>query len=117
MTALDQALHELHSHSGVEHVLLLDREGLLVCHVGAAGFDAEHLAAVVPSITAGCDALGRTARQGEARTVVVELEHGVAIAAPLSRELLLLVLLGAGVGFAPLLRELRTGGERLASLV
>lgn len=117
MTDLLEALEELRRHPGVEHALVLGRDGLLVHHVGATTLDADAVAAMVPQLVGAASDVGRAAGLGTARTAVVELERGVAIALPLSEDTLLAVLLQPGVGFAPLLRELRAARARWAALV
>jgi predicted regulator of Ras-like GTPase activity (Roadblock/LC7/MglB family) len=118
MTQFDQALSELREHDGVEHLLVLGGDGLLIRHLGeASALAVERVAAMIPGVQAACAALGRAAGQGEFGTAVLEYRQGVAIVAPLSADVLLGVLLRAGVGFAPLLRTLRLERERLAGLL
>ncbi len=117
MSDLDNALHALRAHPGVEHVLVLGRDGLLIQHAGDGALDAETVSAMVPGLTQAAQSLGGAAGLGGASLVVVRLERGAAVAAVLSSEILLAVLLAEGVGFAPLLRELAERREALASLV
>jgi len=117
MSELESALYAVRDHEGVEHVLLLGRDGLAIRNVGANGLDTETVAAVVPGLLAGADMLGDAAERGAAVTLVAEYERGVAIVAPLSDELLLAVFVRPDVGFAPLLALLRRDRERLAALV
>jgi predicted regulator of Ras-like GTPase activity (Roadblock/LC7/MglB family) len=112
MSELDTALSRLRSHSGVEHLILLGRDGLVIKHVDGAGNE-ETVAARIPGIVAACEAFGGSARLGRFATTVLEFEQGVAIVACLSGDLLLVVLVQPGVGFAPLLRELRRERTRL----
>ncbi|HET7230048.1 MAG TPA: roadblock/LC7 domain-containing protein [Longimicrobium sp.] len=116
MSELDQALDQLRSHPGVDHVLVLGRDGLLIQHTGGA-LDAETVSAMVPGVAGAAAALGGAAGLGAAQTVVIRLERGVALVQGLNDEVLLAVLLRGGTGFAPLLRELADGRERLAALV
>ncbi|HYJ78058.1 MAG TPA: roadblock/LC7 domain-containing protein [Longimicrobiaceae bacterium] len=117
MSELDAALDAMRAHPGVEHVLVLGRDGLLIQHAGDGALDPETVSAMVPGLTAAAGALGRAADAGDAETVVVKLERGVALAAVLGDDVLLAVLLRDGVGFAPLLRELGSRRAALASLV
>ncbi|HET8654242.1 MAG TPA: roadblock/LC7 domain-containing protein, partial [Longimicrobiaceae bacterium] len=65
MMQLDDALSTLIAHEGVEHVLLLGRDGLLVRHLGAEGeLDADTVAAMIPSVASACGALARAAGRG-----------------------------------------------------
>jgi predicted regulator of Ras-like GTPase activity (Roadblock/LC7/MglB family) len=117
MPPLETALAALGAHPGVEHVLVLGRDGLLIQHAGGAGLDAETVSAMAPGVAQAAAELGRAAGLGEAQTVALKLEQGVALIATLSPDLLLAVLLRDGVGFAPLLRELADRRGELAGLV
>jgi predicted regulator of Ras-like GTPase activity (Roadblock/LC7/MglB family) len=118
MTALDDALHGLRGHPGVEAVLLVGRDGLLIREVGVTdGIRSETLAAMVPELASASGAVGDAAERGSFQTAVVELDGGVVIAASLSREVLLAAVVRAGTGFAPFLRSLRAERAHLASLL
>ena len=118
MNELDQALSRLLEHPGVEHLLLLGHDGLLVRHLGSGGrLDADTVAAMTPDVVAACTAFARAAERGAFATAVLELADAVAIVTTLSPELLLALVLRPGVGFAPLLRELRQERGRIATLV
>jgi predicted regulator of Ras-like GTPase activity (Roadblock/LC7/MglB family) len=117
MPPLETALASLGAHPGVEHVLVLGRDGLLIQHAGGAGLDAETVSAMAPGVAAAASSLGRAAGLGEAATVAVQMDDGVALVADLGADLLLAVLLRGGVGFAPLLRELAARRGELAGLV
>lgn len=117
MPPLETALAALGAHPGVDHVLVLGRDGLLIQHAGGAGLDAETVSAMAPGVAAAAGGLGQAAGLGDVQTVVLKLENGVALVAVLSADLLLAVLLRDGVGFAPLLRELAERRGELASLV
>ena len=117
MPPLETALAALRAHPGVEHVLVLGRDGLLIQHAGDAGLDAETVSAMAPGVASAAGELGRAAGLGAAQTIAVKLDAGVALVAALSGDLLLAVLLRDGVGFAPLLRELAERRDELAGLV
>lgn len=117
MSQLDSALQSLRAHPGVEHVLVLGRDGLLIQHAGESGLDAETVSAMVPGLAQAAHGLGAAAGLGAAVTAVVQLAAGVAVVTVLSDEILLAVLLRGGVGFAPLLRDLGERRGTLAALV
>lgn len=117
MSELAQTLEGLRRHEGVEHVLLLGRDGLLVQHLGDEDLDVETVTAMVPGVASTCSTLGNAWGHGELSTVVMEFLSGVAIAVALSSDLLLLVLLRDETGFAPLLREIRRTRGELAALI
>ena len=118
MTKLDEALSSLLHHEGVEHLVLAGVDGLLVHHAGrSGGVDGERVAAMLPGLLRAADDFGAGCGAGDAATVVLELEGGVAIGMPLSPELLLAVVVRPGVPFTALLREVRRDRNRIASLV
>jgi len=117
MSQLDDALDRIRSHDGVEHVLVLGRDGLLIQHAGRGELDPETVSAMVPGVAQAAASLGAAAGTGRAQTVVVRLERGVAVVQELSDDVLLAVLLRGSVGFAPLLRDLAESQGELASLV
>ena len=117
MSELDDALDRLRGHDGVEHVLVLGRDGLLIQHAGRGELDPETVSAMVPGVAQAASALGAAAGSGDAATVVVRLERGVAVVQALSDDVLLAVLMRPAVGFAPLLHDLAESRVALASLV
>ena len=116
MSELDAALQRLRGHDGVDHLILLGRDGLVVQHLGGDGKE-EPVAARVPGLANACSALGTAAGTGRFQTAVVEFDSGVAIIAALSGDLLLVAMVRAGIGFAPLLRELRRERSQLVELL
>jgi predicted regulator of Ras-like GTPase activity (Roadblock/LC7/MglB family) len=117
MPQLETALQELRRHPGVDHVLVLGRDGLLIQHEGDGRLEAETVSAMVPGLAAAAGALGNASELGDASTVVVRLGSGVAVVATLSADVLLAILLKHDVGFAPLLHELTARRGELANLV
>jgi predicted regulator of Ras-like GTPase activity (Roadblock/LC7/MglB family) len=116
-TSLDEALARLREHEGVEHLILLGRDGLVVRHSGTGPIEEETIAARVPALAAACERLAGPLGHDDFRTAVLEFGQGVAIVVSISPDLLLAVLVEAGAGFAPLLRELRRERSRLAELI
>jgi predicted regulator of Ras-like GTPase activity (Roadblock/LC7/MglB family) len=118
MTQLDEALQRVQDHEGVEHVLLVGMDGLLIRHVGGGdSIDPDRVAAMVPGVVTAAGSLGHAAGGGDPHTAVLELAEGVAVLTPLSEELLLAVMVRRGVGFSSLLRDVRRDRGRLAALV
>jgi len=116
MRELEAVVAGIASHAGVEQVLLVGRDGLLVHRTGADGLDAETVAALSPALASACGAVADAAEGGEFRTAVLEWERGVGVLTAVSDELLLVVTLGPEIGFAPLLRAIREQRTRIAEL-
>jgi predicted regulator of Ras-like GTPase activity (Roadblock/LC7/MglB family) len=117
MSKLDAALARLRDNEGVEQLILLGRDGLVVTQVGVQPGEDEPVAARIPGLALACEALGKAAGRGGFLTSVLEFEHGVVIVLLLSPELLLGVVVRPRVGFGPLLRELRAERDRLIELL
>jgi predicted regulator of Ras-like GTPase activity (Roadblock/LC7/MglB family) len=117
MSELDAALHRLGAHGGVDQLILLGRDGLVVQSVGN-GESEEPVSARVPGLVAASDALGRAADAGDFGTAVLEFDGGgVVIVTAVSEDLLLAALVRPGVGFGPLLRDMRRERGRLLELL
>ncbi|MQA88924.1 MAG: hypothetical protein GEU90_01635 [Gemmatimonas sp.] len=116
MSELDAALNRFQRHEGVEQIVLLGSDGLVVQQTGSTQA-AESVAARIPGLTDAASSLGDAADRGEFGTAVLEFGDGVAIVLSLSEDLLLAVMLRPGVGFAPLLRDLRRERSHLVELI
>ena len=120
---LTQLVEAIVQHEGVEAVLVIGRDGLLVDgRSGSVPVDLDALAAHLPRVLDAVTALGSAARdgatgQGELVSTVMEFEQGLALAAVLSSDASLLVLLGRGANAAPLLYDLRRFRGRIASII
>lgn len=116
MTSIQELVRALSARDGVEAVVLLGRDGLVVDAQSTSGVQAERLAAVVPLVVGAADELGQQLARGETTTIVLEYERGVAIVSPLGADVILLVL-ATLQETGSLLYELRRNRGRLATLV
>jgi predicted regulator of Ras-like GTPase activity (Roadblock/LC7/MglB family) len=116
VTSIQELVRALRARDGVEAVVLLGRDGLVIDSQSAPAIDAERLAAIVPLVVGAADELGNQGSRGAVSTVVVEYESGVAIVSPLGADAVLLVLATLRESGA-LLHELRRNRGRLATLV
>lgn len=106
-------------------MLVIGRDGLLVDgRTGSGAVDLDSLAAHLPRVLTAATALGGAASgdgqpggRGELVSAVMEFEQGLALAAVLSPDATLLVLLGQGSNAAPLLYDLRRFRGRIASII
>ena len=107
-------------------MLVIGRDGLLVDgRTGSARVDLDALAAHLPRVLSAAVALGGAASgdgqvdggRGDLISTVMEFEQGLVLAAVLSTEATLLVLLGRGSNAAPLLYDLRRFRGRIASII
>ena len=116
MTSIQDLVRALRARDGVDAVVLLGRDGLVIDAQSAAPADAERLAALVPLVVGAAEELGSHASRGAVATMVLEYERGVAIIAPVGGDAVLLVLTTLAET-AALLYELRRNRARLATLV
>lgn len=116
MTSIQELVRALSARDGVEAVVLLGRDGLVVDSQSAQAVDAERLAAIVPLVAGAADDLGEQIARGDTTTIVLEYERGVAIVSPLGTDAILLVL-ATLEETGSLLYELRRNRGRLATLV
>lgn len=116
MASISDLVAALRRREGVEAVVVLGRDGLLI-DGQTDGLAADDLAAHVPAIVAAGDELGRAASRGGLTTALLEFEEILAIVSALSADALLLVLTRPGAHIGPLLFELRQHREQIASLV
>src|SRR5450756_3222077 len=83
----------LRQRPGVDAVLVLGKDGLLIEGFAAPGLNNEDLAARVPALVSEAESLGLATIQGPMNTAILEHQKGYAIIAALADETLLLVLL------------------------
>lgn len=107
----------LATRDGVEGVVLLGRDGLVIDGRTGSGTDIEHLAAHVPSLVGAADDLSARSARGALATAVLEYDHGLAIITTLSSDALLLVLVHPSANVGSLLLDLRRHRSHIASIV
>ena len=107
----------LRQRPGVDAVLVLGRDGLLIEGFAAPGLNNDDLAARVPAVVSEAEALGKAAMQGKLSTAIVELEKGYAIVASLADDTLLLLLLRPSADLGGLLFDVRRYRGNIASLI
>lgn len=117
MATIRELVGTLAQRDGVEAVILLGRDGLVIDSHTAASLDAEHLAAHVPSLVSAAEELAVHAGRGALVTSVLEYERGFAIVCALSAEAVLLVMVHPSASVGPLLFDLRRHRGNIASLV
>jgi predicted regulator of Ras-like GTPase activity (Roadblock/LC7/MglB family) len=101
----------LRQRPGVDAVLVLGKDGLLIEGFAAPGLNNEDLAACVPALVAEATV------QGSLSTAILELQKGYAIVAALADETLLLVLLRPSGDLGGLLFDVRRYRGNIAALI
>lgn len=117
MPTIRELVTALAQRDGVEGVVVLGRDGLVIDGRTSPSLDAEHLAAHVPSLVAAAEELAAHAQRGPLVTSVIEYERGFAVVCSLSAEAHLLVLVHPSANVGALLFDLRRHRGNIASLV
>jgi uncharacterized protein len=117
MASIRDLVAALRQREGVDAVIVLGRDGLLIDSQAIAGLNPEDLAARIPPIIGPADELGTAVGRGEVVTVILEHRQGLAIVSVLSAEAILLVLVQPSANIGQLLYELRRNRAHIAALV
>ena len=107
----------LRQRPGVDAVLVLGKDGLLIEGFAAPGLNNDDLAARVPALISEAEALGRATLQGQIKPASLEHQQGDAIVAALADETLLLVLLRPSADLGGLLFDVRRYRGNIAALI
>ena len=106
----------IRQRAGIEAVVVLGRDGLLIDSQGTLDLDAEGLAARVPGIVAAADEIGTTSGRGTMRIAVIEQEEGYAVVSSVGDDALLCVLTTRAADLGSLLYDVRRHRESIARL-
>lgn len=117
MATIRDLVGAIRKRDGVDAVIVLGRDGLVIDSQTGDGYTADDVAAHVPSVLTAADELGGTAALGTLATAVLEYPRGLAIISVLSSDALLLVLAQPNPNLGQLLFELRRNREHIAALV
>ena len=101
---------------GIEAVVVLGRDGLLIDSQGKLEIDAEGLAARVPGIVVAADEIGESTSRGATRMAVIEQDNGYAVVSSIGDDALLCVLTSRSADLASLLYDVRRHRESIARL-
>lgn len=117
MPSIRDLVSVLRRRDGVDAVVVLGRDGLLIDGAVEAGLDADGLAAHVPPLVGAAGELAQALGRGPFGLSVLDYEHGLAVVAALTPEAFLLVLVRREANLAQLLFDLRRHRAQLAALV
>ena len=117
MATIRDLVGAIRKREGVEAVVVLGRDGLVIDSQTAPEVSADDVAAHVPSVLTAANELGAALRRDSLATAVLEYPQGLAIVSVLSGDALLLVLAQPNPNLGQLLFELRRNREHIAALV
>lgn len=117
MPTIHDLVRAIAQREGVEAVVILGRDGLLIDARTTGSIDGEHLAALTPAIVTAADSVGQAAERGALTTAVLEYDRGMAVVTSISSEALMIVMAHASANVGALLYDLRRHRANIASLV
>lgn len=117
MPSIRDLVAAIRQREGVDAVIVLGHDGLLIDSQLGPGLEAEDVAARIPGIIGPADEFGAAVGRGKLVTAVLEHRNGLAIVSVLSPEVILLVLLTPRANVGQLLFELRRNREQISALV
>ena len=117
MPTLRELTEAIQNRPGVESVVILGADGLLIETHDSAQSHAEAIAARVPAVSAAVTQLGGAAGTGRASMGILEFDRGYGAFMGLSDQVLLYVSASAEVDLSGLLYDLRRHRSAMAALV
>lgn len=117
MATLRELIDAIQRRPGVQAVLIVGADGLVIEAQDAAKESTEALAAHAPAVLSAARQLGQSAQAGEPRLALVELERGYAVLLELTEGALLLVTTARDAPLAELLYDLRRHRGAMSALV
>ncbi|MEO8194524.1 MAG: roadblock/LC7 domain-containing protein [Gemmatimonadales bacterium] len=106
----------IRQRAGIQAVVVLGRDGLLIDSQSTIELDAEGLAARIPGIVASADDIGLVTRKGSMRVALIEHEDGYAVVSSVGDDAILCVLTTRSADLASLLYDMRRHRESIARL-
>jgi predicted regulator of Ras-like GTPase activity (Roadblock/LC7/MglB family) len=117
MPTLRELTEAIQQRPGVEAVVILGADGLLIETHDSAQNRAEAIAARVPGVATAASQLGDSAGSGVTSMILLEFERGYGVVLRLSDQVLLFVSASSNVDLSGLLFDLRRNRSSMAALV
>ena len=117
MPTLRELTEAVQNRHGVESVVILGADGLLIETHDSARNDAEVIAARVPGVATAIAQLGGAIGSGVASMALLEFERGYGVVLRLSDHVLLFVSATSAVDLSGLLYDLRRYRSSMAALL
>jgi uncharacterized protein len=102
---------------GIEAVVVLGRDGLLIDSQSRQALNAEDLAARIPGLVASADEIGASGAKGEMRLSLVEHEKGYSVVSAVGDDALLCVITDQSADLGMLLYDVRSHRDSIATLL
>lgn len=116
MPSIREVVEALHRRDGVDAVLVVGSDGLVIDSRARAHVDSEGVAALLPTALRGVADLGAAGRRGAFSAALLEFDGGLALVATLTDEAALIILVAPGVNVGTLLFDIKRHRSALAGL-
>ena len=116
MPSIRDVVAALHERDGVDAVLVVGSDGLVIDSRARGDVDGEGVAALLPTAVRGVADLGAAGHRGAFTTGVLEFDGGLALIATLTDEAVLIILVAPGVNVGTLLFDIQRHRSALAGL-
>lgn len=117
MPTIHDVVRALSGRAGVDAVIILGRDGLVIDSHAGNGIDSEDVSALIPSMVTASSRLGDAAGRGEFHTGVIEFASGMLLVASITPETLLAILVAPDTNIGSLLYEIERHRSAIASLL
>ena len=117
MATIRDLVQALGQHEGVETVVVLGRDGLMIDAFSHNGVDSDGVAALVPSFVNACAKLGEVGTRGEFNAGVMEFGDGFVLVSVATSDVLIAIVVSSGTNVGALLYELRRYRTAIAELL
>lgn len=116
MPSIHDVVEALHRQEGVDAVLVVGSDGLVIDSRTRGRVDGEGVAALLPTTLRGVADLGAAGTRGAFTTGVLEFAGGLALIATLTEDAALIILVAPGVNVGALLFDIQRHRSALAGL-
>ena len=117
MPTIRDLVRTIAQRTGVEAVVVLGRDGLLIEGETSERLDGEQLAALTPPIVSAAESVGGSTSHGGLVTAVLEFDRGLALISSVTTDAILLVVVHPTADIGSLLYDLRRHRTNIASIV
>lgn len=117
MSTIRDVVQALGTRDGVQAVIVLGRDGLLIDALAGNGLDADGVSALVPAVVTACDRVGAASGRGAFGTCLIEFGEGLLLIAGLTADALMAVAFAGGTNIGPHLYEIQRHRSAIAELL
>jgi predicted regulator of Ras-like GTPase activity (Roadblock/LC7/MglB family) len=117
MPGLREVVQHLIKRDGVDAVLVVSADGLIIDHAASPGVDTDAIAALLPALTQSARQVGEVTAGGRLTHAAFEFGNRQLVLSALGDDIYLAILTSPDVNIGNLLYDLRRHQPALASLI